>query len=347
MYRMALDAALRHQIMENCTIITAFASLVLGVLVTALFRRPKHLKSLRQKHVLITGGSRGIGFALAKVCLAEGAFVTLISRTHSNLINAQETLTQILGYPIDHILLKAVDVSDSAAVSLAIKESFEWRPIDMLICNAAQITAGEFDEVKLEDLERVMKVNIWGCALPLHAAIPLMKSRSLANPSSIVIVGSLAGLSFLKNFNIYSATKCALKGLAEYLKIELMPFNIPVSYACPGYTETLMLDEVDKVCQASNLFNKLCFYKREYAQSPDEVATRIIKGAKRGDLLVTTNLGGFLIGVLGRGCLPADSFAKALIELVLYVPARIVTFVVLWRMKRILRTRVGEDTYTY
>eukprot|EP00250_Pteridium_aquilinum_P002776 c12996_g1_i1 orf=205-1290(-) len=329
--------------MENFTIKAVAAALLLGMLIAVFFRKPKHIMSLRQKHVLITGGSTGIGFSLAKICLSEGAFVTLMSRTQFKLNSAHETLTRKLGYPTDRILLKAVDVSDDVAVSVAIKESFDWRPVDMLICNAGQIIAGEFDKVKVEDLESVTKANILGCVLPLHAALPLMKSRSLANPSSIVIVGLIASLSYLNNFNMYTPTKVALKGLAEYLMIELMPYNIPVSFASLGYTETQMLDEVDKVCETSDLVRRLCDYKREHAQSPDDVATKIIEGAKKGDLLITTNLGGFFIGLLGRGCIPADSFARTLMELVLSVPARIMSFVVLLRATSILQKRLQEN----
>lgn len=269
--------------------------------------------------------------------------MTLLSRSHSKLVSAHDTLTQKLGYPTDHILLKAVDVSDAAAVSSAIKESFDWRPIEVLICNAGKILAGELDQVKAEDLKTVAITNILGCVHPIHAVLPFMKLRSHANASAIVIVGSVSSLAYLINFNIYVSTKCALKGLAEYLRIELMPYNIPVSLACPAYTETNMLDQVDKVCETSDLVSKLCFYERKQAQSPDEVAVKIIEGAKRGDLLITTNLFGFFAGILGRGFIPADSFVRAVMELVLLVPVRIVSFLIFLRLKRAVQKRVREN----
>lgn len=67
---------------------------------------PNHIKSLLGKHVVITGGSSGIGFALAKRCVSEGAFVTLMSRTESNLVKARDSLIEIVGAQSDRILLK-------------------------------------------------------------------------------------------------------------------------------------------------------------------------------------------------------------------------------------------------
>lgn len=329
--------------MEYLVANAVIALLVLMVLMAFFFRKPKHMKTLRSKHVLITGGSSGIGFALAKVCLSEGAFVTLMARTHTKLLNAHETLIKTMGYPSDHILLKAVDVSDAAAVSLAITDSFNWRPIDMLICNAGRVLAGQLDKVNVEDLESLTRTNILGCVFPLHAALPLMKLRSFENPSSIVIMGSMSSMAFTNDVNMYTPTKFALKGLAEYLRIELMPYNIPVSLACPGFTDTPMLDEADRACHTSNLLYKLCLYNRARAESPDDVATKTIEGAKRGDLLITTSFTGFFIGVLARGWIPADSLARALVEVISVIPVRIISLVWFLYMKRVMQKHLEEN----
>lgn len=90
--------------------------------------------------------------------------------------------------------MQAVDVSDSTAVSAAIVECFEWRPIDLLICNAGSSGHGLFGEVKTSELDRLTKTNLLGCVYPVHAALPLMKARSKQYPSSIVFMGSLSGL---------------------------------------------------------------------------------------------------------------------------------------------------------
>ena len=91
--------------MENF-ILRAIISAGLILVAFAVFlnrKKPKHISSLKDKHVFITGGSSGIGFALAKLCLSQGAYVTLVSKTHAKLVNAQELLTKTMGYTSDHI----------------------------------------------------------------------------------------------------------------------------------------------------------------------------------------------------------------------------------------------------
>ena len=83
---------------------------------------------------------------------------------------------------------------------MAIKESFEWKPIDILICCAGIASSGRMGEAKVDVLEMINRVNLMGCVLPVHTALPMMKSRSLTNPSSIVIISSLASLvSYISN----------------------------------------------------------------------------------------------------------------------------------------------------
>lgn len=300
-------------------------AVLLALMLVQIVRKPTHITSLRDKHVVITGGSSGIGFALAKTCLSEGAFVTLIARNQQKLSSAAIALSKTERSLSDRILLKAVDVSDAAAVSLAIKESFSWKPFDIVICNAGMCLVGHLDALNVKDLDSVANTNFMGCVYTIHAALPLMKSRSQKNPSSIVFMSSLAGLVFVFGFNIYTSTKYALKGLAESLRIELMPHNIRVSLVCPGFTETPMLDQADEIASNSELLQKLCHYDRASAQSPDEVAKKTMEGVKKGDFLITTSFKGFLAGLLARGFLPAESLATALVELILLVPMRLFT----------------------
>eukprot|EP00250_Pteridium_aquilinum_P015659 c22683_g1_i7 orf=229-1062(+) len=223
------------------------AGIVLVLARVCISSKRKHLASLEGKHVVITGGSCGIGFALAKECLSQGASVTLIARNLSRLSRAADILSSTCGTlatsPHGKILLKAVDVSDATAVSVAIAECFEWKPIDILICNAGTLIPGFLDNATVNELETVIKTNILGCVYPVHAALPLMKARCKEHPSSIVLMSSLSGLLFVSGLNVYTATKYALKGLAEMLRFELMPHNIRISLVCPGFVETAMLDE--------------------------------------------------------------------------------------------------------
>ncbi|KAI5084005.1 hypothetical protein GOP47_0000174 [Adiantum capillus-veneris] len=331
------------------------AFLVLAILLLLLFllcfpRQFKphlHIPSLHGKHVLITGGSSGIGLALAHHCLLQGSYVTLIARNADRLSQAAQSLvhgnlsTSASGvnghsaqYSKDRILLKAADVSDAAAMSNAIAESFSWRPIDVLVCNAGTSVNGLFDDMKISDLETVTRINLLGCVYTIYAALPLMKARSKRHPSSIVIVSSLSGLLFVYGANMYSATKHALKGLAEVLRFELLSDNIKVSLVCPGFTETPLLDLADKHVIEGN---KIFFYDRDYAEAAKVVAAKTMEGVKQGKFLITTSAAGLMVRILARGFTPAESLSDALLEIFLLVPLRVATHVWFPFAKRLIK----------
>lgn len=91
--------------------------------------------------------------------------------------------------------LESVDVSDPAAITAAIHDAQERRPIDVLVCNAGVVFPGQFDRASTAELEDTVRVNLLGSVFPIHAAIPLMKSRSSpTTPQSILLISSLAGL---------------------------------------------------------------------------------------------------------------------------------------------------------
>jgi len=91
--------------------------------------------------------------------------------------------------------LESADVSEPTAITAAIRYAQERMPIDVLVCNAGVIFPGEFDTVSTKHLEDTVKVNILGSMYPIHAAIPLMKSRSSpTTPQSILLTSSVAGL---------------------------------------------------------------------------------------------------------------------------------------------------------
>lgn len=318
-----------------------------GVLLTVLLlvewlldlhcRGRQHLACLEGKHVVITGGSSGIGLALAAECLSQGASVSLMARNAARLSHAASTLAHSTLSSHDRILLKEVDVTDAKSVSVAVAECFEWKPIDVLICNAGVTAPGIFGSVDVSTINMITSTNLLGCVYPMHAVLPLMKERSKNNPSSIVFMSSLSCLLFLSGVSMYSTTKYALKGLAETLRFELMLYNIKVSLVCPGFVETAMLDEADKADALNfKLMSKIHFYNRATAQSADAVARRTMEGVKRGEFLITTSLIGFLLGVLGRGFVPANSLRRACIELLLLVPARLASFVWYAYARRVL-----------
>ncbi|KAI5076535.1 hypothetical protein GOP47_0008600 [Adiantum capillus-veneris] len=300
-------------------------------------RRFTHIPSLRGKHVVITGGSSGIGLCIAQQCAAEGAYLTLIARTLSKLEDARRDITSSLNLPADTIRLKSVDVGNAEAVAVAIRESFDWRPIDVLVCSAGTLEANFLEDMKPSRLEEIARTNILGVMFPIQSTIPLMKTRSADHPSSIVIIGSLSSCVFLYGSNMYTPSKCALKGLAELLKFELLPYKIGVTISCPAFTQTPMLAEVEEVASSFiTLGEKI--YLGAFRECADDVARFTIEGFKRNEFFVSTTLQGVLVRTIGRGFVPPDSLLILLLEVLLIVPLRILTFMWQINAKHVLRT---------
>eukprot|EP01018_Ginkgo_biloba_P040676 Gb_16076 [translate_table: standard] len=292
------------------------------------------MKNLKKKHVLITGGSSGIGLALAKEALSQGAFVTLIARSSSKLDKALQYLVQELAFDPNRICTKIADVGDYERLSVAMKESFEWRPIDVLVCNAGVAKTAYLDEALISDLQGIIQTNLTGTVNTLHIALPLMKERQQHRghlmPASVVLMSSLSALWGAYGNSVYTATKCALKGLAETLRFELMPFNIRVSIVYPGFVETPMLDEsgMEHNRDILQILNVTSSYDRRRAESTEEVAKYTLEAAKKGTFMVASRFTGLWLSTLTRGFVPADSFGRAVIELILCVPLRLVSFIV-------------------
>ena len=89
---------------------------------------------------------------------------------------------------------QAADVGDYAAISAAVKESYDWRPIDVLVNNAGITKSGFMENFSMQDINTVVQTNVLGSIYPVHAILPELKLRSRDHPISIVFIGSLASL---------------------------------------------------------------------------------------------------------------------------------------------------------
>ncbi|KAH9313283.1 hypothetical protein KI387_028318, partial [Taxus chinensis] len=285
------------------------------------------MRSLQCKHVLITGGSSGIGLEIAKEAVSQGAYVTLVARDSSKLRKACEEIVREEQCGKDVINLKVADVSDHEAISEAVQGAFQWRPIDVLVCNAGVTKISYLDQIPIEKIAVIVGTNLNGTLYTVHAALPLMKQRSIqCQGTAIVIMGSLASLYPLYGSGLYTSTKYALRGLAESLRLELFPYNIGVALVCPGTVETPMLNEIEDARKDPKFYyvrNKTSFYNRSQAEDPRNVAKATLEAAKHGKFLVATSLKGHVLSILSPGLLPAHSFLRGVIELVMFVPVRV------------------------
>lgn len=314
-----------------CTAVLVVATLLLIV----LCRRSSSssMASLHNKHFFITGASSGIGLAIAKQALLHGAHVTLVSRRLSQLQLALQSLLSETNCSPDSIRFEAADVTDYSALSSALKASSSWKPIDVLICNAGLTRGGYLDSTPIEELDLIVRTNVMGTIHALHAALPALKQRSLEkHPTSIVITASLASLYLLYGHSVYTATKYALKGLAEALRFELLPYNIKVCLICPNFTQTPFLDEIgDKNQEIAQILEKVNLYKREEAENPEKVSRRVMEAVTRGEFLVASGWIGFLLRTVGRGYVAlGEPLGVVLLEAICFLPLRLVSLVIIF-----------------
>lgn len=188
-----------------------------------------NLFSLKGKSAIITGGSKGLGLAMAAGIASAGANVMLVSR---NASDGDEAASQIAKeYGVKALTFSADVVNQSQMEEMA-KTAFEaFGSIDILINSAGINIRGAIDELKPEDFTKVMEVNVTGTWLACRAVTPYMKD---AGKGSIINLASTLGLVGLSNRTPYASSKGAVVQMTRALGLEFAPFNITVNAICPG-----------------------------------------------------------------------------------------------------------------
>lgn len=186
---------------------------------------------MKDKVVIITGGSSGIGFALAKEFGKLGSKVVISARDFKRLELAKESL---LEYGVDVFALKS-DVAIEAECKALIDKTIEhWGKIDILINNAGISMRAAFKDTEISVLKKLMDINFWGTVYCTKYALP----HIIDVKGSIVGIISIAGHIGLPGRTGYSASKFAVRGFLDTVRCENQKKGLHVLVAAPGFTSS-------------------------------------------------------------------------------------------------------------
>ena len=196
---------------------------------------------LKNVNVLITGGSQGLGKAIAEQFLRAGANVAICARAEKELIATRDELAR--QFPAPKILARPCDVSDEAQVNaLAGFVRRELGSLQVLVLNAGVYgPMGPTESVDIVEWKRAIEINLFGVLLPCRAFIPFFKQ---AGRGKIIALSGGGATNPLPNISAYAASKAAVTRLVETLAEELRPYHVDVNAIAPGALATRLMDEV-------------------------------------------------------------------------------------------------------
>ena len=188
--------------------------------------------SLKGRTVLITGGSHGLGLALARQMVADGARVAICGRDPESLERALASLArpgaEVMGVPAD-----VTDPESVAELVEAVRQRLG--AIDVLVNNAGVIEVAPAITMSVADYEEAMATNFWGMLYPTLALLPEMRARRSGRIVNITSIGGKLGIPHLLP---YSASKFAAVGFSQGLRAEVAADGIKVVTVCPGLMRT-------------------------------------------------------------------------------------------------------------
>lgn len=229
------------------------------------------------KTAIITGGSSGIGFAIAEGLVAEGGRVVLVARREDVLAEAADKLGGNAAYV-------AGDVADETTADRAIEQArTRFGGLDLVVPNAGVMLPGHIADQPSSEVDAMLGTNLRGPIMLVGRAVPAIRDSG-----AVVIVSSASGRRPMPGTAVYGATKAALQYLVPAWAIEVAGRRIRVNAVCPGAVETPAIEESSKAIPglresvaASNLVARLA--------SPTEIAAHVLT-------LLDNETGGYVTG---------------------------------------------------
>jgi NAD(P)-dependent dehydrogenase (short-subunit alcohol dehydrogenase family) len=202
-----------------------------GLLAWAAVRRQR-ASSLSGEVAIVTGGSRGLGFLLARELVREGCRVAICARDAEELAEAEKHLSGEGG----QVLTLTCDVGERRQVRDLVQEVTQrWGRVDILVNNAGVIQAGPVETMSLEAFQSAMDIMFWGPLHAIQAVLPQMLERKSGRIANITSIGGKVSVPHLLPYN---CAKFAAVGLSEGLRAELSKEGISITTVVPGLMRT-------------------------------------------------------------------------------------------------------------
>ncbi|CAG9828770.1 unnamed protein product [Diabrotica balteata] len=299
-------------------LLTILIVATLVFIMLALVFQPLRKKSIYGKHVVVIGGSSGIGKSVAMLAAREGANVTIIARNIDRLEEAKQEIQKHVVNADQQIISKlSVDVVDYESLDNNINQiEDQVGPIYMMVNCAGMAICGKTEDLTLQEIKQLIDVNFLGSIYSVKSILPRLKERK---DGIVVLTGSQASLMGIYGLSVYSGCKFAVRGLAEAVHMEAKPYNISVTLALPPDTDTPGFANENKnkpeetriISEAGGLAN------------PDDVAKRLLDDALVGKFFSYYGFESSILTSLCVGMTPALRPIEVIVQTVILGPLRL------------------------
>ncbi|MEI6895183.1 MAG: SDR family oxidoreductase [Colwellia sp.] len=236
--------------------------------------------TIKDQRIIITGGSSGIGLALAEHFVKHGAHVALMARNQQRLDEAKATCLALCCNAAQKVATFSVDLSDhNALLSTTTRVLKEFGSPDILITSAGQVVSNRFLATEPSVFDQIIDINLKGTRDFIRALLPSMINRK---SGQVVLIASMAGLVPTYGYSAYNASKFALVGFSGALRQEMREHNIRVSTVCPPEVATPMVElEAETILPQTRLLKDMCG-----TLSTEQVIKETIQGMQKNQRLI-------------------------------------------------------------